>query len=195
MRGDEVNMNELKTLVKSLSPGDIADLAEIERVLALSWDGLAGSSDGGMEGSKLLGRMENVHWEPPLLSLVIERHGGTVCGSTRAELQHWQVNVDARTAEITGSGRRQLAPLADRVDVEPIKEEIVRKILAGEEDSCLRWIEPGMVQVTLSRIFPNGSGYKQTVEGRRRRLREALAEQLTSHGWTYQGRNVFQATN
>ena len=64
------------------------------------------------------------------------------------------------TAEITKAGRRQLEPVAKGIDVEPIREDIVQKILAGEEDPRLRWIDTGMVQVVLSRIFPEGSGYR-----------------------------------
>jgi hypothetical protein len=37
-----------------------------------------------MTGQKLLGRMEEVVWEPPILSFTVERHGGTVQGSSRA---------------------------------------------------------------------------------------------------------------
>jgi hypothetical protein len=87
------------------------------------------------------------------------------------------------TAHLAKSGRRQLTPMAKGVDVEPIKDEIVQKILGGEEDQRLKWIEPGVVQVVLSQVFPAGSGPKQTVEGRRKRLRDALKEELMGHGW------------
>jgi hypothetical protein len=43
----------------------------------------------------------------------------------------------------------------------------------------------------LGRIFPHGSGFKQTVQGRRRRLRESLIESLGPQGWQHLGRNVF----
>jgi hypothetical protein len=185
-------MDKLKNHLTGLVPGEIADTADLERLLAASWGDFAGSGDGGMESYKLLGRMEDVHWEPPILLFVIERHGGTVCGSTRAELQHWEVNLDTMTVEITKVGRRQLEPMARRIDVEPIKNDLVQKILAGEEDPRLRWIEAGMVQVVLAWIFPDGSGYKQTVEGRRRRVGRILEAELECHGWCYEGRNVFR---
>jgi hypothetical protein len=185
-------MNELKNLLSSVVPGKIADATLLEPLLATSWKDFAGSSDGGMEGFKLLGRMEKVGWQPPILSFVIERHGGTVCGSSRAELQHWEIDLDQMTAEIIGASRRQMEPMAKGVDVEPIREDIVQKIFAGEEDPRLRWIEPGVVQVVLSRIFPDGSAYKQTVEGRRKRLRDALGAKLECQGWMHQGWNVFR---
>ena len=45
-------------------------------------------------------------------------------------------------------------------------------------------------QVRLRRL-----ARKQTVQGRRRRLREALIEGLTATGWTHLGRNTFGRTN
>ena len=87
---------------------------------------------------------------------------------------------------------RQLEPMAKGVDVESIKGEIVRKILAGEEEQRLRWIDSGVVQVVLRRIFLDGSAYKRTIESRRRRLREALKKELMGHGWCCENRNVFR---
>lgn len=71
-----------------------------------------------MEAYKLLGRMEQVRWEPPVLSFIVERHGETVNGSTRAELQHWEVAVENRTARIVKTGQRQLKPMAPDRQVE-----------------------------------------------------------------------------
>jgi hypothetical protein len=44
------------------------------------WADLEGASDEAMEPWKL-GRMENPEWLPPVLTFVVERHGGTVLGS------------------------------------------------------------------------------------------------------------------
>ena len=60
-----------------------------------------------MAGHKLIGRMENVEWHPPILTFLIERHGGTVLGSARAELQRWTVDLDRRTATCERVGHRQ----------------------------------------------------------------------------------------
>ena len=43
----------------------------------------------------------------------------------------------------------------------------------------------------MGRIFPKWSGYKQTVEGRRKRLSEALIEALGPKGWQHLGGNNF----
>jgi hypothetical protein len=184
-------VNELATSLNNVAPGEVANIADLEKALSAAWDDLAGPGVGGMDCWKLFGRMENVVWQPPLLSFVIERHGGTVNGSTRAELQHWNVNLDTMTAEITKTGHRQLEPMAKRVNVEPIKEEIVKKILAGQNDPRLTW-RGKAVHVVISRVFPNQAGAKRTVEGRRRRLREAIKKELMGHGWCCEDRNVFR---
>ena len=81
-----------------------------------------------MEAYKL-GRMEDISWNPPVLSFTIERHGGTVMGSTRAELQNWNVNVETRSATCGVGGHRQLEPMQARLNVKPMAEEIVASIL------------------------------------------------------------------
>ena len=135
--------------------------------------------------------MEAVEWHPPVLTFVIERHGGTVLGSTRAELQRWTVDLDHRIATCEQSGHRQLSQMASRVDVEPIGEEVADRIVTGEADDRLTWLGDGRVRVEVGKIFAQGSGYDQTVQGRRRRLREALIERLSPRGWVHLGRNTF----
>jgi hypothetical protein len=66
--------------------------------------------------------------------------------------------------------------MARRVDVDPIADEVAVKIGSGEADDRFRWLGDGRVRVEVGRIFPEGSGYKQTVQGHRRRLREALTQ-------------------
>ena len=98
----------------------------------------------GMAGHKLIGRMEHVEWNPPVLTFVIERHGGTVLGSTRAELQRWTVDLDRKTATCERAGHRQLSPMAKRVDVGSIADEVANKIVGGESDDRLTWLEMGV---------------------------------------------------
>lgn len=184
-------MNSLKKRLGRMAPGPIPVIGELDRHLANCWDSFDGANEGGMAGDKLLGRMESVQWNPPVLCFIIERHGGTVCGSTRADLQHWSVNLDELTAEITDTTHRQLEPMAPRRSVTPLAEEIAGKIIRGEEDWRLRWVDDSTVHVVASRIFPSGDGFKRTIEGRRRRLRDALSKILGEHGWVHQGSNVF----
>ena len=188
-------MNILKKTLAAISHGEIVDLSGIDRLLAEHWHNLNGSSDGGMEGYKLLDRMEDAQWNPPILRFIVERHGGTVCESTRAELQHWEVNLDSETAEITKTGYRQLEPMAPRISVKGLAEKIAQAILNGDDDKRF-FIDShnGNVVVNASAVFRTGSGYKRTVEGRRMRLCKYIADILSEHGWQKVGWNKFSKT-
>ena len=100
--------------------------------------------------------------------------------STRAELQRWSVDLDRGTATCERIGHRQLSPMERRVDVKSIADDVARKITNGEADERLSWLGDGRVRVEVGKIFPERSGYKQTVQGRRQRLREALIDRLTT---------------
>jgi hypothetical protein len=167
--------------LSSLPAGEITDTGEVERLLAGVWGELI-RDDGGMEGYKLLNRMENVRWEPPVLQFQIERHGGTVLGSTRAELQHWDVDVGEGTATLRKVGHRQLSPMAKKVYIKPLVEEIVRSILNHTPDDRVSWGD-GYALVHTCKIFPKGSAVNMTLEGRRKRFRQALETRLCEVGW------------
>ena len=183
-------MDELRNYLIRLEPGPVEESTLLERLLTKVWDDLAGDG-GGMAGHKLLGRMEHVEWHTPFLTFLIERHDGTVLGSTRADIQRWTVDLDHQTATYERTGHRQLSPMASRVDVGSIADEIAGKIGSGEVNDRLTWLGDGRVRVEVGRIFPRGSGFQQTVQGRRRRLREALIERLSATGWAHLGRNTF----
>jgi hypothetical protein len=170
----------------------LADPEWLDTMLADCWDLFAGSDQGGMEADKLLGRMEDVVWTPPVLTFVVERHGGTVCGSTRAELQHWALDFNAMTATITGIGHRQVAPVAPRLSIKAIAEEVAQAILDCNPDERLRWLDDNVVRVRTSSVFPTGSGFKMTVKGRRMRLCRYVWERLAGHGWLKKGWNEFK---
>ncbi len=51
--------------------------------------------------------------------------------------------------------------------------------------------EKASVQVLASRIYPKGSGYKATVEGRRRELFKYLEDILVEHDWEKTGPHRF----
>ncbi len=136
------DLTALRNYLASLQPGSIADIAEVARLLAACWDDLVGD-EGAMAAYKLLNRkMENVTWKPPILSFAIERHGAAALGSTRAELQHWHIDVKRKAKTLFGLGRRQLTPRQKSLDVEPLAEEIAKLILAHAEDDRLRWYSP-----------------------------------------------------
>lgn len=184
-------MNKLHDLLMRVEPGNVPEATGLDRLLADHWDQFDGSDAGGMEAYKLLHRMETVQWQPPILTFIIERHGGTVCGSTRAELQHWSVDLDAKTATITKTGHRQLVPMAPRLSIKAIAQEVAQTILDGKQDDRLHWLDENTVMLRASSMFPTGSGFKMTVEGRRKTLCRYVEEILKDHGWAKQGWNVF----
>jgi hypothetical protein len=173
---------DLTTFLATMPPGPLHDTADLERLLNACWDAFEGHEDEGMTPEKLLGRMEKVEWQPPVLTFVIERHGRICQGSSRANLHRWTVNIEARTASCEKIGHRQLHPMARRLDLRGMAEEIAGKIIRGEPDDRLRWHADGTVQVLASKALPSDS-FQQTIEGRRRRLRQALVIAVEKAGW------------
>jgi hypothetical protein len=176
-------MEKLLEYLGSLQPGPVSDTAALEAVLAPCWHMFDGSEAEQMHGGKLRGRMEQVVWKPPILRFVVERHGATVLGSTRAELHHWELNVEKRTALCGPYGFRQVVPMQPRLDVRPMAEEIAQLIIDHQEDERLKWYPDGAVRVHIGKIIPADSAVPRTLEGRRRRFRKAVEELLGEAGW------------
>jgi hypothetical protein len=188
-------MNQvLKEFLANLTPGPVSDAGTLEALLAEAWPSLSGARRGGMEGYKIPGRAESLCWNPPCLTFTIERHGGTVMGSTRAELQDWLVDVTAGTAEIIATRRRQLRATASRMDVIGIAREMAEAILHERERPGLKRYADGRVRIEIGLVIPD-VGFKQTVSGRRKRFRKALESQLASHGWKPVSFNCYRRTS
>lgn len=185
-------MRALQELLATLPPGPIPEDTKLDKALATCWDGFRGSGEGGMKDDKLLGRMENVHWQSPILTFTIERHGGTTKGSTRAELQHWELNLDEQTACIVKEGHRQLQTMAPRMSIKAIAEEVGVLILSGKMDARIRRQEDGCVKIVMSKLFPSDSGFKRTVKSRRQRLAQYVGDQLAKQGWVASGGDGFR---
>jgi hypothetical protein len=180
----ENNLLELRRHLEALPSGPVEPPDQIESLLAACWRELAGGSEGGMAGSKLHGRMEEVTWQPPVLAFSIERHGATVLGSSRAELHHWSVNVEQGTAvKAASSGYRQLVPREKPLDVGALVGELVKLIRNRRRDARLDWGSDGAVKVLVGKIIPAYSAAQQTVIGRRKRFRAALLAGLEAEGW------------
>lgn len=136
-----------------------------------------------MSGEKLLNRIENASWDGRLLSFEIARHGGTVMGSTRTALHEWQVDLAARTARLTRRTHRQLLPREPALNLKPVAAELVQAVLAYKKHRWLTWRAAQTVRIDGGAIIPDGSAFKQTLTGRRKRLRKLLADGLTQAGW------------
>ena len=188
-------MTEIIALRKYLfkvGPGSISDTIQLESLLVECWDELDGSNAEGMEGYKLNGRIEDAKWTPPVLSFTIERHGGTVLGSSRAELQEWNIDINERTATCSKVGHQQIHPMASRLDVRPLAQEVVQLILEDKSDERLKWNDNGSVRVHIGKILPEDSALPQTLAGRRKRFRNAVESLLSEKCWTCINSNVYQ---
>lgn len=183
-------MNDLIYFLTRTAPGKVPDTAKLEILLADSWDRLDGSSDSGMVGFKLMGRMENVHWRPPIVSFAIERHVARACGL--ALLQHWVVDLHHYTATVTKTEDRTLHPLSLRLSAEVAAAEIAQSILDGDDDARFHWEEDGTACVVASWVFPRESGFGRTLGTRRRKLCNCVGDVLAEHGWRKCGRNRFR---
>ncbi len=182
-------MNELKSHLKTLTPGPIEDPGEVESFLYDWWDEFIGSDAEAMNCDKL-GRMENVSWNPPVLTFDIERHGGTVHGSSRAEIHQWDVNVESMNAFCSTGRFRQLTPRQPPLDVKPLVAEIAELIVGAVDDERVKQNKDGSVRVVIGKIIPD-DGPKETVQSRRKRFRLALEEELKPKGWQSIRPNVY----
>jgi len=181
----------LTRFLESQPEGPIDDHAELERLLSAAWSCFEGSDRGGMASYKLIGRTEGPKWDPPDLTITIERHGGTAQGSTRAELQDWILNVSTWSASYQGVRYRQVNPRQPRLDVKDIAERIAIEILERRCTDYLKWFDDGRIQVKIGIVLPKGSAFVRTITGRRNRFKVRLNEVLQQNGWQHIGRYIF----
>src|SRR6266508_7016099 len=127
-------VNALRECVSGLRAGRVRDVAALEAALAACWHQLDGGNERGMEPGKLRGRTEDMVWEPPLLRFRLERHGGTVQGSSRADLQDWTIDTNAATATVSVRGYRQLHRQETRLDVRALADHLVQLVIDGADD-------------------------------------------------------------
>lgn len=174
-----------------MPPGIIYHTSQLEELLAEASDEFSGD-DEGMEGYKLIKRMEDVLWNSPQLTFKIERHGITVMGSTRAELQGWTVNIREKTVTCEKAGIRQKRRRQPPLNVRPLAEEIASLVLNRRTDDRLTWHDEHHVKVNIGKILPKDSAVKETLTKRRKRFREVLTERLAAEGWMEYMSNVYK---
>ncbi len=177
-------VDRLQTHLSMIPPGAIENTTELGELLAECWDELRGDA-GGMTADKLHGRVEDVQWKPPVLSLQIERHGGTVLGSTRADIQQWTVDVEKQLRKCRVNGHRQLYRMEPGLDVKPLAREVFEAIKNNLAGDLMTRCSNGKFRVHIGEIIPR-RGCKQTVDGRRKRFWSAL-EKLLGPDWVRTG--------
>ena len=178
----------LEAFLAKLSTGPIGDTSKLESLLMDCWDDFSGSGEGGMKTYKLSGRIEQPTWDSPLLSFKIERHGGTVQGSSRAEMQRWTVDTVLKTSRVAEAGYRQLTPRQSswtKADAMEAAKEVSELIEHNSEDELVTWLKNGGVKVMISEIVPDNAA-SQTVIGRRKRFWKCLDE-LLGPSWSRTG--------
>ena len=178
----ETQLAELRRYLERLPVGDISDSerTEVLNRLVEVWERLPGGEDQSTTSRKL-GRAEKLRWAPSDLTFILERHGGTVNGSSRASLHHWVVNVESGHASLSKRGIRQLTPMDKRFDAKAAAKEVAKLIIEQRHDPRINWLANGVVQVVLTKAAPSGS--EQTQADRNRRLRQALNAELSASGW------------
>ena len=185
-----MNADALQAYLDEQGAGLLERNDTLVQLLQSCWMEFDGSSNEGMYRSKL-SRLEIPEWGPPRLKFQIMRHGRTVQGSTRGEIQHWTLDLGAKTASGEIRGYRQLEPRAKSLDVRPFAREVAQKILQHTEDPRLRWLPDSGVPVLIGNVVP-AVGFNRTVEGRRKRFKSTLEEELQRSGWYKVGPNTYQ---
>ena len=192
MDSDTNDIRQLAQFLALLPPGPIEDADHLVLLLSSGWTKLKEHDAEGMDAEKLLGRLEDPRWNPPELTFTIERHGGTVMGSSRAERHLWTLSSDNWQLRCAVIGYRQIRPRQAKVDVLHLAREFASLIRQRQQDERLRWMPSGEVEVMIGKLFPTGSAVSQTLAGRRKRFREGLGHFLQEMGWEQVRPNKFK---
>jgi hypothetical protein len=165
--------------------GEVA--SRLSKLLAFCWESFDGSSETLMAAHKIDDdRAHGFKWNSPILTFEIDRHPGTVHGSTRADRQEWEIDVEKRTARPVIIGYRQLAPRASSFKAEPVVRlfvDVISQRLATPPGWNLTWISDDEIRVLVRSLLPDPSGFRKTIEGRVKRLRERLISAMAEKGW------------
>jgi hypothetical protein len=174
-------LNELRRWLSAA--GEEPDPRELGGRLGAVWHLFRGGRAEGMNAGKLR-RIESPRWSPPILEFKIERHGGTVLGSSRAELQRWTLDLEDLTASCSRGGHRQLRSMQARLDVAPVAAEVAALVERGAKDPRLKW-DGETVTVIVSSIaeLKPGSAVSRTLKGRRERFRDKLLPAMAALGY------------
>src|SRR5690348_5902553 len=130
-------LNELREHLRNATPGGLNGDRLLPEILANCWDELHPAESTSADK---LYRLEQRVWQPPILTFVLERHGATCLGSSRAALHKWTVEISSGVALCDSSfSSRQLGSADERLDVRTPAQEVASAIRALAEDPRLKW--------------------------------------------------------
>jgi hypothetical protein len=180
--------NEINSLIDHLNKLDHGPISDSEKPVVLKllsscWPDLHGSDDQKTSEDKLC-RAEELAWDGSILTFALERHGGTVNGSTRGALHYWEVDILSGRAEIVRRGVRQLSPMDHRMNTSAKAENVANQILSNEQHKNLQWRPNNYVVLNIGEIIPETNA--QTTASRRKKFRAKLESVMLTHGWKRQ---------
>jgi hypothetical protein len=160
------------------------------------WGEFTGSADTKMGSWKVVrdGGPVDLTWSPPVLSFTIDRHGSLVLGSTRAEKQHWDLDLEKRTAHAETAGHRQIhrpaSPFSTK-QMAAIADQVCSTVQEGPDSTSdykirgiVIWTGSDQIDIRHGVLIPD-AGYQQTTSGRRKRFRAILESKMNAFGWKF----------
>jgi hypothetical protein len=176
-------LGPLRQLLRPLPAGSILEGREaILQELADIWSRLPGTRQEKTTPGKLF-RAEELSWNPPYLSFVLARHGGTAMGSSREALHTRTVNADTGESTLNTARHRQVRSMDNRVtskDMEAIARELLALIEQGAKDPRLTWNRNGAVTIVLRAIIEANNN--MTRRSRTRRFRAIMEPLMAAAG-------------
>lgn len=182
----------VQTLAVALSQPDSVNADTVLPLLVKAWPDLAGSTWESTTANKLH-RWEDPRIEDGLLLFELERHGGTVNGSSQGAVHTWCVDAVAGTAKIVRRTHRQLYGTRPKLDVVALAAGVVDAVQSKTEHPAVA-MRGSVLVIAAGRVpgIQDRSAAMQTLRGRRRRFRAALTEALAANGWREVGQYRFE---
>ena len=180
------NLEKLRETIKDHPPGPLMDTAF--SALREAWDELEIFDDSKFYSSKLY-RAEDLTWSPPIITFTIERHGGMACGSSRAEVYIWSINVEAGIASSGHTGYRQIVPMDKRLNIKALADELIDIIERKDDDPRISYLTNERNEIRLLVSETVTANNNQTLVSRRKRFRAQFNEKMEANGWKLIKRN------
>ena len=134
-------------------------------------------------------RIENLHVDDGSINFSIERHGRTTMGSPYADVNHWVVDLAARTACIAGTTPRLIGKRSEPIDVKAVVTTIL-DALKNEDATIVDRTKDGRRRINIQVVIPVGG--KETTERRKKAIRKALNEALAREGRSVNSRWIVE---